>query len=619
MDENINKSASKKIRPSASSKYHSPKNFQSNFVVLVNNLNSQIRKYYQSTKFCLNKEKENNNKNNVSSLQTYNLINKYLEEFILKVKDIFKRMKYLHKINLIQQEINNNENTNDDYILHKSDYDTKLINKENLYDEEVNVPSLFNSNNNSFNFNHYFHKKKVEKKNLLDKKKRKDIKSLSNSFKDIKLINKYNDTFNNEIMDKNHNSFSKIIFDNYSRKYNNLKRISNIKSVINLRKKIIFDKKADNSSLVFSSSNGLSNINSNFNSNNNSKNNLFQSKKEIFDNLNVIISLLKELKSIKGEIFNKSIEGEKYKKFLKKIYNEFIILIKNIFKENNITKNSSSELFDKYDKLWNTSNNYNLIYNNKIFNNNESNDNKNINYKKEIKHRDLIIQQLKNELNIKSQKKFSQKNLNINNNSNSFKEENIKKNKTKKIINELQEKIDKNQKRIINYPNSEQNIEKINQKYLEMEKEREKILLNNEELKNQIIKLKQELDIAKKNICINPIFKDLIVQKFSLDYLMEDTIGEKAKKIIEELNEGINNYQKENNKEKEKILKLNDDINRYKEETEKLNEENNKYKEEISQLNQKCNEFITENSKLKKNIDELNINIEKYKKLILYQ
>jgi len=617
MDENYNRSASKKKRSSTSSKNFNSQNSQLIFVNLVNNLNSQIRNFYYSTKHCLNQGKQDNNKNNLTSLQIYDLINNCLEEFITKAKDIFKRMKYMQKINLIQQEINNNQNV--DYIHRKNNYDKKIMNKKKIFDEEINVPSLFNNTSGSFNINHYFRKINPEKNNnLIDKNKRNDIKSLSNSYKDIKLLNKYNYTFNNEEKNINHHSTNKIMYNNCNRKYSNLKRNSNIKSVINLRKKFIFDRKTENSSYALSNSHGLSNINSNFNSNNNSRNNLFQPKKEIFENLNVIISLLKELKSIKGNIFTKSIEAEKHKKVVKKIYDELLILIKNIYKENNINISNSSEIFDKYDKLRNN-NNFNLTYNYKIFNNN-GNNNKNINYKKEIKHRDLIIQQLKDELNAQSHKKFSKKNLQINdNNNNSYQEENINKNKTKKIINELQEKIDKNQKKNIIYPNLDKNLEIIKQRCSELEKEKENILLNNEELKNQINLLNQELDIAKKNICINPIFKNLISQNFSFNYSSIDTISEQAKNIIEKLNEGVNTYKEENNKLKEEIIKLNDDINKYKEELDKLSEDNNKYKGEITELNKKYNEINVENKKLKANMDEINNNIEKYKKIISLQ
>ena len=69
------------------------------------------------------------------------------------------------------------------------------------------------------------------------------IKSLNNSSKDIKLIKKYDSYFSPDVSRKiNNHSANKLIYNNYNHQYNNLKR-NNKKSVINLRKKIIFDKK----------------------------------------------------------------------------------------------------------------------------------------------------------------------------------------------------------------------------------------------------------------------------------------------------------------------------------------------------------------------------------------
>ena len=644
MDEIPNKFQQKKKRASLSSLSLNSQNPQTKFVFLINNLSSDIKKFYISIKQCLNTGKENIFKNNDSSLQTYDLIDKYLVEFIIKAKEIFKRMKYMQKINIIQQEMNNNNeqnqnqntniniNNNRNNIYTKSNHENKIINKKKVFDEEVYIPSLCNNTNTSFNINKFFHKVNIEKnKKINERNERNDnIKSLNNSFKDIQLINKYDYNLNNESKNKNHNSANKLIYNNYNRKHNNLKRNNNTKSVINLRKKIIFDKKPEISSLGLSHSHGLSNINtninSNINSNNISLNNLFQTKKEIYDNLNVIISLLKELRLIKGNIFTKSLEAEKHKKVLKKIYNELLKLIKNIFKDNNLNLNNSIDIFNKDDKYKNNSS-YNLSYHYKTVNNSHNKDknnhnNQNINYKKEIKYRDLIIQQLKDELNTKSQKNF---NLNENNNIN--KEENSNQNKAKKIISELEEKINKNQKKNLNH------IEIINKRYIELEKENENILIINEELKNRINMLNQELDIAKKNIYINPLFKNLITQNFSFYYPSPDNISEKTQKIIDDLNNEINTYKEQDNKSKEEITKLNEEINKNKEEINKLNEEVNKnkeeitqlndvikrYKDEISQLNQKHNENIEEKIQLKENIENLNNNIEKYKKLISYQ
>ena len=550
MEEKQNKSATKKIRTSASSLNKKSKNPQSGLIFLINILNSEIKKYYISTKNCLSQGKQNKIKN-----QTNELINKYLEEFIFKAKDIFKRMKYMNKIYLIQQEINSNEKE-ENYFFNKNNNFNKIISRKKLFNEEMNNSKSLNNTSSSLNINNYFQKINLEKN------KKNDIKSLNNSSKDIKILNQYNN-----------NSTSKKLYNRKNLKYLNLKRNSNTNSLINLRKKIIFDEKPDNSSLMYSSIHGLSNINSN----NNSRNNLFHPKKDIFDNVNKIISLLKEIKSIKGNIFTKSIEAENHKKILKKIYDEFLILIKNIFKENNINVPNLNE-----------------------------NNNNTINYKKDINNRNLIIQQLKEELNIKSQKNFKKKNLYLNNNNNyinSFQEENNNKNKTKKIINELQEKINKNQKKNIIYPNNDnKDIEKIKQKYFELEQEKENIQIKNEELNNKINELNQELN----NKYINPpLFTNLISQNFYFNFQSSEIINEKSQKIIFELKEAINIYQTQ--------------INQSKEEINKLTENNNKYKEDLDKLNKQYNENIINNKNLKENLEELNNNIEKYKKIIKLQ
>ena len=550
MEEKQNKSATKKIRTSASSLNKKSKNPQSGLIFLINLLNSEIKKYYISTKNCFSQGKQNKIKN-----QTNELINKYLEEFIFKAKDIFKRMKYMNKIYLIQQEINSNEKE-ENYFFSKNNNFNKIISRKKLFNEEMNNSKSLNNTSSSLNINNYFQKINFEKN------KKNDIKSLNNSSKDIKILNQYNN-----------NSTSKKLYNRKNLKYLNLKRNSNTNSLINLRKKIIFYDKPDNSSLMYSSIHGLSNINSN----NNSRNNLFHPKKDIFDNVNKIISLLKEIKLIKGNIFTKSIEAENHKKILKKIYDEFLILIKNIFKENNINVPNLNE-----------------------------NNNNTINYEKDINNRNLIIQQLKEELNIKSQKNFKKKNLYLNNNNNyinSFQEENNNKNKTKKIINELQEKINKNQKKNIIYPNNDnKDIEKMKQKYFELEQEKENIKIKNEELNNKINELTQELN----NKYINPpLFTNLVSQNFYFNFQSSEIINEKSQKIIFELKEAINIYQTQ--------------INQSKEEINKLTENNNKYKEDLDKLNHQYNENIINNKALKENLDELNNNIEKYKKIIKLQ
>ena len=142
-----NKVKPQKIRSSASSLNFKSKNPQAKFVILINNLSSDIKSFYLSIKKCLNDGKQNIiNKNDISSLQTYNLIDKYLFDFISKAKNIFKRMKYMQKINLIQEEINSYQNQNQNMNINfnnqnnfymKSNFENKIINQKKLFDDDI--------------------------------------------------------------------------------------------------------------------------------------------------------------------------------------------------------------------------------------------------------------------------------------------------------------------------------------------------------------------------------------------------------------------------------------------------------------------------------------------------
>ena len=358
----------------------SKKNPQSNFISLINNLSADIKLLYHSIKHCLNQGKNSIYKNKFSSKQIFDLIEKNLDDFIVKAQDIFKRMKYIQKINIIQQEMNSsNPNTDSAYL--NSNYD----NKKKLHDDEIYISKMLsqsqkeidNNMNTSPKINNYF------KKNLSDNENDM-IKSLNNSSKDMKLINKYDYSYNiNE--NNNRHSANKIIYNSYNRQYNNLKRNNNTKNVINLRKKILFDKKQDNNSslnsLLLSNSKALNNINDNNNINQNNTN-IPGDNKEIFIYLKEILSSLKELKSIKGNIFTKSLEAEKHKNLMNKIYNELIKLIKHLYKNKNNNMNNvnnSSDLSGDI-QIQNNNNSYNFTFNNKMNNDNNIEDlNKNIN------------------------------------------------------------------------------------------------------------------------------------------------------------------------------------------------------------------------------------------------
>ena len=579
------KKNSKKLHQSSSQidiKSNKLKNHpQTNFVLLLNHLSSDIKLFYHSTKHCLNQGKNLLDKNKFSSEQIFDLIEKNLNEFIIKAKDIFKRIKYIHQINIIQREMNssspnterfffnNNNNENKNQIFDNDLYCSQIINKSHMNldkNKKIISPKIDN----------YFQKNISYNENEM-------IKSSRNSSKDIKLNNRYNDFYNIDENNNKRHSANKIISNNYNQPYNNLKRDSNNtnkKSLINLKKKILFDKKQDNSPL-----NSLILSNSQLLNNDNSKNNNKTSKKErknIFVNLKLILSLLKQLKAIKGNIYIKSQEAEKHKNILNKIYKQLIILLKDIFKNKNSNNaNISYDLSIDNKNINNNSTNFTFKDNsNYDYNNNKEDTNKNINtdyYNKGRKHRDLIINQI---------------NLNQN----------------KIGINKIK------------------NLDKIKQSYIEVKNEKEKIELENKELQLKIINFEKQLSEMKSHE-VQSTIPILIIQKFGFQYLLEkEYIGEKAQKLIDELNLKL----KEKNEEIEKInlqiknytdldIKTKEEINKLKEEKNKIEEEINLLKKEKEDLSIKNSEYINENKVLKENLEIENKNIEKYKKLISCQ
>ena len=83
---------------------------------LINSLNSDIKSFYQSVKKCIYEGKQNIYNSKVPSKQILDSIEQYLYDFINKAKDIFKKMKYTQKINIIQQELNDHQNNSNLFL-----------------------------------------------------------------------------------------------------------------------------------------------------------------------------------------------------------------------------------------------------------------------------------------------------------------------------------------------------------------------------------------------------------------------------------------------------------------------------------------------------------------------
>ena len=695
------------IRTSSSQLNINNKNISEDLVFLINNLNYDIRAFYQSIKQCLIEGKKNNNK--ISNQQILELIEQYLNDFIDKAKDTFKKMKYTQKINLIQQEINEYQN-NSKYFK-----DELLREKINLKSEDINLNSKFNNFNNinniNNNINNFINNKSDKNKNInankilfdemyiptlknnfnnsantsikinnyMDKninnfnEYNKNYKKINNIFNKNKVINKNNSHGTNYNLRKNNKMFNNsninnnlsdknIIFQNYNQQLNKTNKNKNTKSANNLRKKILVNNN-NNNSLKNSS-----NIQKNNYSTSHTKNSFYLSKKEILNNLNIIISILKELKTLNDNNFNKSWEGEEYQKLLNKLYSEINNLIKNIFKEKIISYNSTNNtLYNENEdyfsgniserslsknnkKLKNSD--YNLTYNYKthnIINNDEINilnedyqkiKKTKIFYEKEIKSRDLIIKKLKNEIELKDKNILNQNikinqllksklNNNLNVNTKNINEENLNINKmskidieelieSRKIIIELKEKIKNYEKIFKDKSNIEskkvnifRNYELMNKKFNELKKSYDSTLINNEKLKKQINLLSNKAELKTKEI---KIFKNILNEKnesFSiLCYEDKNKISEGAQKIIDEIKNELEIKKEENDK-------INNEINIYKSEEIKLKEEISKsaneiisYKDKEIKMNEEISNLNNEISKYKENITKMKKEIE---------
>lgn len=704
MDNLKNQIKYKQIRTSSSQINIKPKSKTEDLVILINNLNSDIKSFYQNIKKYLKEARQNINNKSLFPQQVFDLIEQCLNDFINKAKDTFKKMKYTHKINVIQQEINNNILNNNKMKLNSEDiylnsnynndkggkyfYEKKL-----LFDDEY-LSSLCNNTSTSIKINNYFDNNNINNLNNISQF---NNQYYPNKIKKVSKINKSNNKFSPQILKQiykknssNPNLLSAQKIKCYE--YNGLKERKNNKSVNNLRKKKYINRNSY-------SNKSLGKISYYNNTDATSQNNFYSSKKEILNNLNNIISALNEIKLIKGNIFNKSWEAEEYQKLLNIIINQLDKLINNIFddkksiykkshsislfneNDDNSANISGSSLFKKKEEsnnnisLINNNGGYNLTYNYKIYDKNDEdtlnsiknfNKNKKIYYDMEIRTRDLIIDQLKNELNMKiktvhnqnirynqlksrisknnkfksvsnsnsKEKKTVIKNDNLN--LNTISKINVELMESKKIIIDLKEKI-KNYEKILKKNNIEKQYELITQKNNELKKTSEV----NEKLKTQINLLYNKLEMNNKQRKSFQTLYTFNINSFSIisygDKVDKGVISEEAQKIIneikselqiknesnEKLNNEINMYKNGESQLKEEISKLNAEIKNYRNNEIKLKNDISDYKENISKC-QKENEILREqkneeNKNVQKTIELQNQNIEKYKKLIFYQ
>ena len=343
-NKNRNQIKYKEIRTSSSQVNIRPKYKQDGLVFLINTLNKDIKVFFQSVKQCLIESKINNSK--LSPFEILQLIEQYLNEFIDKAKDTFKKMKYTQKINILQQAIDDYQ-TNNNKNLNLNLKDEMLMNNRNkILVDEVYMPSLCNNTSSSLMVNNYFDDN-ININTNLDH----NLNNINQNFKKINNYS-YNKIKNNNNINIRKNSND--IFQNYNNKYNNnynynyIKQLNDVKNKNknkntkdenDIRKKILVNKIQVNNS---NNSNNNSNSNNksapkvHYYSNNQTLNNIYSPKKEILNNLNRIITLLKEIKSINGNVFTKTCEAQEHQKLSSKLYYELNNLVNNIFKEKSI-------------------------------------------------------------------------------------------------------------------------------------------------------------------------------------------------------------------------------------------------------------------------------------------
>lgn len=158
-------------------------------------------------------------------------------------------MKYTHKINVIQQEINNNIlnnnkiklNSEDIYLNYNynNDKKDKYFNEKKLLLDDEYLSSLCNNTSTSIKINNYFDNNNINNLNNINQY---NNQYYPNKIQKINKISKSNNKFPQQILSQiykkncnNSNLFSDQKVKCYE--YNGLKERKNNKSVSNLRKK----------------------------------------------------------------------------------------------------------------------------------------------------------------------------------------------------------------------------------------------------------------------------------------------------------------------------------------------------------------------------------------------
>ena len=577
--------------------------YDSNFLIIINELSSQIQSFYKSSIIHFNIinsflfQNENKDLPIISNIQnSFNNIESSFKQFYSTAKILFKKMKIYRseKIKNIRHYSLNNDNKKPTILFKK---DKKNIPSLNFAKIKNNENKNLESNNNGWDS---ARSNKTDKIIYLDNSNESNINSNSNSNNNNNFSQSCNTT-----IDKDSNI---ILIEDKNQQHSNqlIEYFSNLNKEINNLEELLLSYTNNNNNKINNSINIIKNINKtikeNFTSSNLKINNENMEKKIMSNLSNKINILIEENSKIKkqfekyridekikkkffeNQIFilsNKNNENEKYKKSQENIFIEMKSKLEEISNlNNNITKINTElneELKIKTEKIVELQNiidksniSIDQINNLNINKDNSKENNKNIKFSPE-NYSIIKIYQINNKLkwillkknlkhiihfrkNSQSNNLNSKNKINLNYNSNNSNKEINEYNyndyiwipyKSEKDFNEFGDLslfIEKEK----DYDNI---IIKLNQKNKIYESEIEKLKIENYNLNNIIYKYKTEIKEDKNFTGISFIEEDPESSKFIDDKGCEEILTglDKNKDNLNKYRENIYNNKIKNN------------------------------------------------------------------------
>ena len=367
--------------------------YDSNFLIIINELSSQIQSFYKSSIIHYNiinsflSQNENKDIPNISNIKnSFNNIETLFMQFYSTAKILFKKMKVYRseKIKNIRHYSLNNNHKKQTIVFNKDKKNIPLLNFENIKDNNNNLISINNGGDSA-------RSSRTDKKIYLDNSNESNINSNNN------FSQSCNTTIDKEsniliIEDKNQHSNTSMEF------LNNLN-----KELKTLEETLSLIANENNESKINNMANSINNLYKLIKDNligYNIGNEIMD--KKIINNLNNKINALNEENNKIKKLFEKYKNEEKIKR---KFFEDQIFILSNKNNENEkIKKNDSNKIKEMKNKMEEINN----------INNNFKNINKDL--KDKLKIKDEKINELQDIINKKIKDNNKQLINNINNN-----------------------------------------------------------------------------------------------------------------------------------------------------------------------------------------------------------